>query len=472
MSDLPRVDRLRLSRRDWLKASGVVSGTAVGAQLACTAAASGCDVSPNTADLRNPEQQAGTERIKHYLRRSRELALAELKPTSKQIDRALTLHAESIVCDPMGGSLTSGGLYSPALDKRALSQLARLLANQDGPITGEQLDQITTHVDKFRPFELISNPVMQRDHQAVLRASGRTLSTTGAEPWTAPGSNLDWHTYLVENLHYTEKVTLPEQAAKLKQEGRFGAIWCNHAPLNGADTPMKSVDMMYLLGVRQAMPGCSMDDEGRAVVRRMNQLGMVVDTAHNNELAIVAASNQPVLCSHTCCRAVHHGYAPNRNMTDEGLQAIADTGGVVAITTVSTLAGGVEGYTIAGGMAHIRHAVKLIGAEHVGVSSDRGLTWAGLPPELLRAARPANLIPFEQAPRYPGGWGDINMTYRETWEGSTQPHALKPCAWPYNVTLPLVMEGYSDQQIRDIIGGSVMRLYEQILARQPTVQDV
>ena len=60
MSDLPRVDRLRLSRRDWLKASGVVSGTAVGAQLACTAAASGCDVSPNTADLRNPEQQAGT----------------------------------------------------------------------------------------------------------------------------------------------------------------------------------------------------------------------------------------------------------------------------------------------------------------------------------------------------------------------------------------------------------------------------
>ena len=142
-------------------------------------------------------------------------------------------------------------------------------------------------------------------------------------------------------------------------------------------------------------------------------------------------------------------------MTDEGLKAIADTDGVVAITTVFTLVGGAEGYTIEGGMVHIRHAVRLIGAEHVGVSSDRGLTWAGFPPELLRAVKPAKLVPFEQAPRYPGGWGKINFTYRETWDASTQPHALKPCVWPYNVTLPLVMEGYSDDQIRHILGGNV-----------------
>ena len=424
------------------------------------------------ASLRNPEQLASTQRIKDYLRRSRELALEELKPSPKQIDRALELHANSIVCDPMGGSLSSDGLFSPALDKVAVGELARIREEGNGPITGKQMDQISNHTNKFLPFELVSNPLMQRDHQALLKASGRTLSTMGAEPWTAPGSNLDWHTYLLENVSYMEKVTRVEQVGGLKQAGRFGAIWCNHAPLTGADTPVKSVDLMYLLGVRQAMPGRGMDDLGRSVVQRMNQLGMVVDTAHNDELAIVAASDQPVLCSHTCCRAVHHGYAPNRNMTDDGLKAIADAGGVVAITTVFTLVGGVEGYTIAGGMAHIRHAVRSIGAEHVGVSSDRGVTWAGLPPQVIQAARPANLVPFAQAPRYPGGWGDINMKYRETWEASTQPHALKPCAWPYNVTLPLVMEGYSDQQIRDIIGGSVLRLYEQILARKPTIHDV
>ena len=405
--------------------------------------------------------------------RCRELALAELKPTQKQIDRALELHEQTIVCDPMGGSLPAGGLYSPALDKIALDHLARLRAtDKNHRLTIEDMDNISYLADRVRIFELLSNPDMQRDHKALIGASGRTLSTMGAEPWTIPGSSVDWHTYLFDNVDYMEKFTRPQQAARLKKQRRYGAIWCNHAALTGAKSPVKTVDLMYLLGVRQAMMGGHKDHARRkAVIERMNQLGMVVDTAHNDELAIVAASDQPVICSHTCCKAVHHGYAPNRNMTDKGLKAIADSGGVVAICNVSTLVGGLEGYTIAGGMAHIRHAVKLLGAEHVGVSSDRGMSWAGLHPQLLRAARPDNMIPFSQASRYPGGWGKIVFKYTETWESTTNPHALKPEAWPYNTTLPLVMEGYSDEQVSNIIGGNVLRFYKQILSYQPTIHD-
>jgi len=62
------------------------------------------------------------------------------------------------------------------------------------------------------------------------------------------------------------------------------------------------------------------------MVKRMNQLGMVVETVHCNEVDIAAVSDQQVMCSHTCCRAVHHGYAANRNITDKGLKAIADKG--------------------------------------------------------------------------------------------------------------------------------------------------
>ena len=132
MSDASRFDSVGLSRRDWLKASGVACGASAGASLSCASAAAG----NGTANLSNPEQQAGTNRIKHYIRRSRELALAELKPTRKQIDRALALHAESIVCDPMGGSLTAGELFTPALDKVALAELARIRADGNGPVTG------------------------------------------------------------------------------------------------------------------------------------------------------------------------------------------------------------------------------------------------------------------------------------------------------------------------------------------------
>jgi len=213
-------------------------------------------------------------------------------------------------------------------------------------LTIEDMDNISYLVDRVRIFELLSNPDMQRDHKALIGASGRTLSTMGAEPWTIPGSSVDWHTYLFDNVDYMEKFTRPQQAARLKKQRRYGAIWCNHAALTGAKSPVKTVDLMYLLGVRQAMMGGHKDHARRkAVIERMNQLGMVVDTAHNDELAIVAASDQPVICSHTCCKAVHHGYAPNRNMTDKGLKAIADSGGVVAICTVETLVGGVEGYS-------------------------------------------------------------------------------------------------------------------------------
>ena len=146
------------------------------------------------------------------------------------------------------------------------------------------------------------------------------------------------------------------------------------------------------------------------------------------------------------------------------------TGGVVAICTIPTLVGGVESYTVAGGMAHIRHAVRLLGADRVGVSSDRApYAYACQPPELTRVIEPETLIPYAQAPEYPGGWRHIWRRYRETWESTTQPHALSPTAWPYNVTLPLVMEGYSDPDIRKIIGGNVMGLVDQVLTHKPAM---
>ena len=111
MSDRLRGDGRKTSRRQWLKTTGGLTLAAAGSQLGCAATGDGRDEAP--VDLRNPEKQAGTHRIKHYLRRCRELALAELKPTQKQIDRALELHEQTLVCDPMGGSLPAGGLYSP-----------------------------------------------------------------------------------------------------------------------------------------------------------------------------------------------------------------------------------------------------------------------------------------------------------------------------------------------------------------------
>jgi membrane dipeptidase len=74
---------------------------------------------------------------------------------------------------------------------------------------------------------------------------------------------------------------------------------------------------------------------GRAVVARMNRLGMMVDISHVSDqtfYAALAASKAPVIASHSSCRALCN--AP-RNMTDEMIRALARNGGVIQINFFS-----------------------------------------------------------------------------------------------------------------------------------------
>lgn len=70
---------------------------------------------------------------------------------------------------------------------------------------------------------------------------------------------------------------------------------------------------------------------GRAVVRRMNELGIVVDLSHAGERSFydaLEASSRPVIASHSGCMALH---AHPRNLTDDQLRALAAQGGVCGI---------------------------------------------------------------------------------------------------------------------------------------------
>jgi membrane dipeptidase len=70
---------------------------------------------------------------------------------------------------------------------------------------------------------------------------------------------------------------------------------------------------------------------GRAVVRAMNELGMLVDLSHAGELAFYDAletTSMPVIASHSGCKALH-GHP--RNLTDDQLRTLARNDGVVGI---------------------------------------------------------------------------------------------------------------------------------------------
>jgi membrane dipeptidase len=115
---------------------------------------------------------------------------------------------------------------------------------------------------------------------------------------------------------------------------------------------------------------------GRDAIAEMNRLGLLVDVSHASRDAMLqaaAVSRTPIVATHACCRALcDHP----RNLDDEQLDVIRAVGGLVQITAVSGfLRKQPEGSngppaTVADYMDHVDYAVRRIGIEHVGMSSD------------------------------------------------------------------------------------------------------
>ena len=109
---------------------------------------------------------------------------------------------------------------------------------------------------------------------------------------------------------------------------------------------------------------------GREVVREMNRVGMLVDLSHAAESAfydVLDCSSQPVVCSHSSCRALcDHP----RNLTDEQMRALAAKGGVMQVTMYSGFLRKEGTASLADFMAHLEHAISVAGIDHVGIGTD------------------------------------------------------------------------------------------------------
>ncbi len=201
---------------------------------------------------------------------------------------------------------------------------------------------------------------------------------------------------------------------------------------------------------------------GRDVVKRMNDLGIIVDVSHVSDDSFWQAlelSRAPVFASHSSCRAFTPGL--ERNMSDEMIVAMAKKGGVILINfgsffldariTRLTLeqdermqaalaARGIAPGTPAGdefeeeyGRArplpfadvhdvadHIDHVVRIAGIDHVGFGSD-----------------------FD-------GVGD------------TLPVGLKDVSMYPNLIAILLQRGYSDEDIEKVCGGNALRVLGEV----------
>ena len=197
-----------------------------------------------------------------------------------------------------------------------------------------------------------------------------------------------WDRLIREHSGDLLKVLTADDIARAKAERRIGVILgFQNALMMGNDA--QRVDVFADLGVRvvqltynpaNPLGGGSMAPEtlgltpfGREVIERLNARRVMVDLSHSGRQTCLDAarfSRQPISINHTGCRALVN--LP-RNKTDEELRLVADRGGFVGIYFMPFL--NPTGHARAADVvAHIEHAVKVCGEDHVGIGTDGGTT--------------------------------------------------------------------------------------------------
>lgn len=155
---------------------------------------------------------------------------------------------------------------------------------------------------------------------------------------------------------------------------------------------------------------------GKEVVKEMNRLGLMVDVSHAAESTFYDAleiSQVPIIASHSSARALcDHP----RNLTDDQLKALAAKGGIAQICLYKGfIREESEKASLSDAIRHINHIVRLVGVDHVGIGSD--FDGDG---ELIGCSATNQLI---------------------------------------NLTVQLLEEGYTEEDIRKIWGGNLMRVW-------------
>jgi len=261
------------------------------------------------------------------------------------------------------------------------------------------------------------------------------------------------------------------------ESGRTGVV----LGFQGCDWIGKSIDRMealYEMGVRVIDPtynrqnflgtGCCEGFDGRDggltmlgrdAVDLMNDLGIVIDTAHDADrttMEIVEYSEDPVIQSHIGCRELCPSYG--RAKTDEQLRAVAENGGVNAITPFPPVikkdpdTHEVQQATIDDVLDHIDHAVEVGGVESVAFGADMSDR------SLDRGTMSTGSNLYNWRPTHPEVYGAGSTDVMDPY-----PEGLSRYTELRNLTRGLVARGYEDDEIEAILGGNLRRVFETVV---------
>jgi membrane dipeptidase len=265
------------------------------------------------------------------------------------------------------------------------------------------------------------------------------------EDWYLPAGAVKQTLRLLDVLYrelaaHPEALTLATQAADIEAAKRAGKV-AAVVGLEGAEAlegDLGTLRMFYRLGVRlltvtwsrrnqaadgvgEARTGGGLTNFGLEMVQQCNELGILLDISHLAPAGVrdvLEASSQPVIASHSNAYAL---CAHPRNLSDEQLLAVARKGGVVCMVFVpSFITTDRKEASLEKLLDHIDHIVRVAGIDHVGLGSD------------FDGFDPPPPVGLEDVTHLPG------------------------------ITAGLVQRGYSEADVRKIIGENLLRVFRQV----------
>jgi len=188
-----------------------------------------------------------------------------------------------------------------------------------------------------------------------------------------------------------------------------------------------------------------LSDFGVAIVDRMNTVGMAVDVSHCGDRTTLDAfevSKKPVLITHSNVRALVNGHVRCKN--DEAIKMVGTKDSVMGITGVRMFVKATEPTTLDSLLDHFDYVRKMIGPQHLGVGSD------------------IDLFGYDKMP--PAEYNSLKAGYKAAYsfrekidiEGVDHPKRM------FDLTDGLIRRGYSDADIRGILGGNFRRVLARI----------
>ena len=399
------------------------------------------------------------------MQRTRDAALDILKPSPAELEHGLELHANSVVFDAYG--------FAP----RTSADIEILSALRDA---GASDAELVGALHETNMTGCVTDEIDRPEYMEAWETSGVTCVFQNAgQSSQNPLETIRWlahFTYVADMMRgFLKRAVLPDDIIQAKKDGEHCMYFsANGVPLSqqwlSVEEELRYIRIFFQLGARMMHltynrrnmigDGCAEDanaglsDFGRAVVREMNRVGVIVDVAHSGwqtSREAAQVSERPMVASHSACAALSDHM---RCEPDNVIRAIADTGGYIGICGVAPILG--LSRDISALLDHVDHVAKKFGVEHVAIGLDVAYNMS------RHGEKEAEFVPRR---RRPGVWHSFwpaHRRKRKPGAGKEKPPSLAWTNWPM-FTIGLVQRGYSDQDIQRIIGGNVLRVAQNAL---------